>query len=327
LRLSPSIILRISLALLITAMAAGLAANLYIGQRPLMPAAISVRAINAPLRFLVLAPAQDHPFWDEVLRGARGAAGELGVAVEFQGARRASVEEQVLLIDMATAAQADGIITQGVADDALATVMAKAADRGIPVVTVETDMPDSPNRRLAYVGSDNYQAGRLAAEELLLRTGGQAVVGVVRSHLGPEEADLRLRGFRDALAAAPEVRVAAVESTQLNRNMAGQRALQILQEHPEVTALYATTEVDSVGVAQAVAAVGDRRQVLVVGWRSESGWDGAALSDVIRVSVVEDPAAMGRRAVEVLEAYLQRDVRPDREVFIPVTVKSGGGRR
>lgn len=324
-RPSPTLILRVSLTLLIAAMLGGLAANLQISRQPVIAADIPVRAANSPLRFLIVSPAQDHPFWTEVHRGASAAAATRNVTVELQGARRASVEEQVQLIDMAAAAQVDGIITQGAADPALAEVVAKAADRGIPVITVETDMP-APDRRLAYVGSDNYQAGRLAAEELILRTGGRAVVGVVRGHLGSEADDLRLQGFRDALAVAPEVQIVAVMPSQLNRSVAGQRALQILQEHPEVTALYATTEVDSIGVAQAVESF-ESRQVLVVGWRTEQGWDRASLSGVIRVSMVEDPQAMGRTAVEVLEAYLRRDVRPDREVFIPVTVKSGGGRR
>jgi len=323
-RPSPTLILRISITLLIAAMLGGLAGYLQISREPVIAANYPVRSGNPPLRFLIVAPAQDNSFWTQVYRGASEAAARLNVTVEMQGARRASVEELVQLIDMAAAAQVDGIITQGVEDASLAAVMTKAANRGIPVITVETDITGSPTRRLAYVGTDNYQAGRLAAEELILRTGGEAVIGIVRGHLGPEESDLRLQGFRDALTMAPNMRIVAVAESQLNRNVAGRKALQILQQYPEVTALYATTEVDSIGVAQAVATVTGSRDILVVGWRSEQGWAEEPLSNLVRVSMVEDPAAMGRVAVEVLEAYLRRDVRPDRELSTPVTVKSRG---
>jgi ribose transport system substrate-binding protein len=325
-KLSPQLVLRTCVLLLILTVAGGLAGNLSIIRRPLLAAANPVRGPEAPLRFLLVAPLQDHPFWQQVAQGAREAAEQLHVGVELTAPRHASVEEDLQLLDMATAAQVDGIITQGVADPRVGAAIAKAADRGIPVITLETDLPEGATaRRLAYVGTDNYQAGRLAAEELVLRTGGKAIVGIVRGHFGPEAQDLRIAGFRDVLARYPGINIVAVESSDLNRNVAGQKALQMLETHPEVTALYATTALDAVGVAQAVTAKQRRNRILVVAWGSAGEWDDPTLRGVVQVAVVQDPVAMGRRAVQVLEAYLRQDVRPATAIAIPVIIRSGGG--
>lgn len=316
------VVLRVSLVLLIGTLAFGLARNLpVLGARLLLPAS-PLPTGDPPLRFVVVAPEQDHPFWAQVGEGARAAGARLNVSVEFSGPRRASLEGQVQLLDMAAAAQVDGIITQGAPDERIGQAIARAADRGIPVITVETDLP---GRRLTYVGSDNYAAGRLAAGELLRRTGGRAVVGIVRGHFGPEEEDDRVRGFRDGLAGAPGVRIAAVAPSSLSRTVAGQQALRILREHPEVTAFYGTTALDAVGIAQSVSALVVQDRILVLGWDTPGETETGVSRGAIGAVVVQQPARMGQRAVELLEAYLRRDVRPAGPELLPVTLRAGGG--
>lgn len=323
-RFAPGFILRISFALLLGVVAFGLAENLpVLTARSLLPQAPVAAPGAQPLRFIIVAPQADHPFWLRVQKGAEAAAASLRVSVELTGPRRASLEEMVQLVDTATAAQVDGILTQGVPDQRLADAIARAADRGIPVVTVGTDLP---GRRLAYVGSDNYQAGRQAALDLLRRSGGKAVVGIVRGDFGPAEQDERVRGFRDALQGQAGVQLVATRESGMNRTVAGQEALQILAEHPEVTALYGTTALDAVGIAQIVSARGLSGQVQVAGWDYVDETSEYLSSGAISVLVDEDPELMGRLAVALLESYLRRDVRPSSIVGTPVALRHGGER-
>jgi ribose transport system substrate-binding protein len=320
---STLIVLRICFAILLGTASFGLVGNLSaIMGRPLVPHMTPVRSPDQPLRFLVVAPQLDSSFWTEVSRGAREAGGLVDADVEFTAPRRASADELLQLLDMATAAQVDGIITQGVQDDRVAQAIAKAADQGIPVILVGADLK---GHRLAYVGSDNYEAGRRAATELLRRTGNQAVVGVVRGDFGPEEADPRVLGFRDGLAAASGVKIIAVEASDMNRTVAGQRALKILSEHPEVTALYCTTALDTVGAAQSVKARGLLGKVLVIGWDVQTDDDYVA-TGAIDMVVGQEAAQMGARAVALLEAYRRRDARPPASTFLPVTFWSRSDR-
>ncbi|HEY3366736.1 MAG TPA: substrate-binding domain-containing protein [Symbiobacteriaceae bacterium] len=288
--------------------------------RPLLAKPTQVPGSGQSLRFVIVAPQADHPYWAQVQAGAVAMGKTLNVHVDFSAPRRASVEAQVQLLDTATAAQVDGIITQGVHDPQVDQAIAKAVNRGIPIITVDTD---SPGPRLAYVGSDNYQAGRLAAADLVLRMKGPVAVGIIRGNFGPEETDQRVQGFRDVLSGIPGVRIVAVESSDLNRTAAGQKALKIRQQHPEVNVFYGTTALDAVGVVQSLSAQGAIGRLLVIGW--DDVGEAADLFDrgFIRTLVHQEPEAMGSRAVQLLEGYLRRDERPKAINFTPTYLRGG----
>lgn len=319
-KLSSSMIIRIWLIFLLGTVAFGAVYNLRLIGRPFYTPT-PVDSVDQPLRFVIVSPQQEHPFWQDVWRSASKTGDRLRVTVEYIGPRRAGVEEQVKLLDMVTAAQVDGIITQGVADERVAAAIAKAVDRGIPVITVGTDLL---GRRLTYVGTDNYTAGKLAGTELVRRTKGRAVVGIVRGDFGPESEDPRLQGFHEALTGQPGIKVVATESSGLNRTVALQQAWQILREHPDVTALYGTTALDLIGIAQSINSAEWRGRVQVVGWDVTEEIEDYMGLGLISITVEQDPQMMGGRAVEALEAYLRRDIRTSKRLHTPFTLRYGG---
>jgi len=320
---SPGFVLRVCFLLLVAAVVYGLVTNIPDIWRPLVTDTALVRTPDQPLRFVIVAPQASHPFWEAVRKGAQQAGDQLRINVEFTGSRLASIEEQVRLLDMATAAQVDGIITQGLPDQRFLEAVARATDRGIHVIMVDVDLPDHrPDRRVAFVGTDNEAAARLMADELVRRTGGKAVVGIVRGNLGPEEEDPRVQGFRKALESHPDVKIVAVETSDMNRSVAGQKALKILLEHPDVTVIYGTTALDAVGAAQSVSLLG--RAVMVLGWDDVAEAGDHAARGAITAVVHQDPEQMGSLAVTLLGDYLRRDIRPPNFTPTPYYIRAGG---
>ncbi|MEC2346439.1 substrate-binding domain-containing protein, partial [Paenibacillus barengoltzii] len=98
-----------------------------------------------------------HPYWEMVEKGAAEAAEKYGIDIEFTGPVRNNMEEQLNLLEKAIAARVDAIIVQGLNEERFTPVINKAVRRGIPVVTIDTDAPNS--QRLTYVGTDNLAAG------------------------------------------------------------------------------------------------------------------------------------------------------------------------
>ena len=320
-RLTATFVVRLFSALLIGTAAFGLFNNvLRIGGAPLLGQPTAVPEVGSTLRFVIVAPHADHPYWAQVRQGALTVGQTINVHVDFTGPHRASVEEQARLINAATAAQVDGIITQGVDHLLVELAITKAVNRGIPVITVDTD---SAGPRLAYVGSDNYQAGRRAAEALITQTGGIALVGIVRGGLGPVETDQRVLGFRDGIASAPGVRIAAVESSDMTRTAAGQQALRIRQQHPDVNVFYGTTALDAVGIVQSLSRQGVRDRLLVIGWDDFWETKDPYWQEFDRFVLHQQPEAMGSKAVQLLEAYLRRDRRPSPVHHLPVELRGG----
>ena len=111
-------------------------------------------------------------------------------------------------------------------------------DRGIPVITLVTDLPAS--RRTAYVGIDNRAAGATAAylvqQWLRDRPGSVLVTLSSESFRGEEEREM---GFRAQLRASDRSR-RLVEITEADGVDATMRQLvrRVLRRHPDITAVY-----------------------------------------------------------------------------------------
>lgn len=168
---------------------------------------------TSTLRITAVLPHNDLGYWTSVAQGALDAAKSLPVHVKISlPSVNYSVPQMTELIKAATAARVDAILVQGVQDEEYIAALEAAVHQGIQVVFVDTDLPDFPAH--LYVGTDNYQAGKLMGEKLVLATGGVGTVGVISGAEGYPNLDLRLQGIRDVLASEPQMSVKRVEYNQ-----------------------------------------------------------------------------------------------------------------
>lgn len=103
-------------------------------------------------------------FFDTVTRGAEDAIAESGKNIELivKAPDKGDVNQQIEIMENLINMGVDGIAIGAADSDALTPYIDKAIDAGIPVLCFDTDAPDS--KRLGYVGTDNYEAGRLLGE-------------------------------------------------------------------------------------------------------------------------------------------------------------------
>ena len=92
----------------------------------------------------------------------------------------------------------DGVILKAPDHPLVATAVAGLAERGIPVVTFVTDVPDS--RRAAYVGVDNRAAGATAAYLVTSWAAGDGPILVTLSSSSFHGEEEREAGFRTAMS-------------------------------------------------------------------------------------------------------------------------------
>ncbi len=130
-----------------------------------------------------------------------------------------------------------GVLLKAPNAPAVVAAVDALAERGIPVVTLFTDVPGS--RRVAYVGIDNRAAGATAAY-LLTRwapAGGTALVTVSSSAFFGE--DERESGFRSALATmAPGRGVREVTDTDGLDEVLEVAVSSALADDPSIDAVY-----------------------------------------------------------------------------------------
>lgn len=137
------------------------------------------------------------PFWDAMGKGLEVMRAELQIDATWQAPPQADNNAQKRVFEDAIAAGCDGIGVSPIQADAFAPVIDSAIAKGIPVITFDSDSEKS--KRLLYIGTNNYEAGRRAGEEArkLFPNGGNLVAFV--GNMSAQNARDRYRGFLDAI--------------------------------------------------------------------------------------------------------------------------------
>ena len=133
-----------------------------------------------------------------IRQGVEQAAEELGVDAEFVGPVGADADAQIAEIETLLDS-IDGLAVSSVSTDALAPIIDRALEMGIPVVTYNTDNPES--NRLAFAGQDLVQSGREAGSVMCDLLGGQGTVLITTLDAAAQWSIDRETGARESLEA------------------------------------------------------------------------------------------------------------------------------
>lgn len=135
-----------------------------------------------------------------IAAGMNRAGSEFGVDVQLVGPAGGDPAAQVAEIQtLITQGKIDGLAVSSASNDALKPVIAQAFDAGIPIISFNTNNPDS--KQLGFVGQDLKASGATEGKELLKALNGKTGdVVVVSVDTGAGWSNDRFSGFKDALA-------------------------------------------------------------------------------------------------------------------------------
>jgi ribose transport system substrate-binding protein len=254
---------------------------------------------NQPVKHVVLiAQELDNPFWRTVEQGAKEAAAQLGMEIEYTGPIRIHPEGQIKLLEKAIASKPDAILAQGMNDLQFNELVGKAIDQNIPVVAVDSDAPNS--RRLAYVGTNNIEAGRQMGKMVVQDADRKGKIGII---IGSEFADnqkLRLEGFLSVIQHSQGFEVADIRSSNISRIEAASQTKTMLSQHPGITVMIGFSAWDAVGIAEGLQAQ-DHGEISVFGFDDVEATRRAINRGDVAASIVQQPKAIGYEAVTMLQ--------------------------
>lgn len=117
-------------------------------------------------RFVMVTHTQGtDPFWPVVQKGGEDAAKAVGADFEYNFAPSGDMADMARLIEAATATQPDGLVVSLPDPDALGPAIKRAADSGIPVITINSGLESSAAvGALMHVGQPEKLAGQKAGE-------------------------------------------------------------------------------------------------------------------------------------------------------------------
>ena len=128
-----------------------------------------------------------------------------GVDVIYTGSVASDAAEQVRVLEDIIAKGVDGIGVSCNDPTALEDVINKAVDAGIPVMTWDSDSPKS--KRFTYLGVNNYEGGKAAADLLVKYMGKKGKVALLTGVPGALNLEERIRGFKDGIKDYPDIKI------------------------------------------------------------------------------------------------------------------------
>jgi ribose transport system substrate-binding protein len=127
-----------------------------------------------------------------------------------------------------------------------------AASAGVVVVAVDAQANGPVD---SFVGSRNYEAGRLAGAELARVLGGRGAVAILDGI--PVVPILeRVRGFKDAIALHPGIALVDVQNGRQERSTALAVTENLLQSHPDLKGIFSVNDGGALGALAAIQASG-----------------------------------------------------------------------
>ena len=282
---------------------------------------------GAPRVALVL-KTLNSPFFNDMQRGAQDAAKRLNVDLIVQAAdREVDVERQMQIVEnlLQTGIQALCLTPSGSKEIVPAVVKANRAN--IPVIIVDTRLDPAAASQAgakiaSFIGSDNYEGGRIAARFIVEQTKGKANVAILEGIPGHDTGDSRLRGFKDGIKDTPGVQIVASQTANWERDQGFNVFQNMLQAHPDIDTVFACNDMMALGAVEAIRAGGKTGTIRVVGFDAVDDARKAIAEGTMVASVAQSPSEMGRIAVENAVHVLRGEpVAPESTVRIELVKK------
>jgi len=235
-------------------------------------------------------------FWTIAKKGLDKAAQELNVDVEFRPPSTGAIAEQQSIIEDLLNKGIDGITVSPI-DPANQTGFLDKVAAQVPLLCHDSDAPQS--KRLAYVGTNNYQAG-LEAGKLLkeaLPQGGKIMLFV--GTLDAQNAQDRKKGIEDEIQGST-IQILDTRTDQVDTVKARSNAEDAMLTYPDLACLVGLWSYNGPALAAAVKGANKVGTIKVVCFDEDAETLQAVVDGVIHGTVVQKPFEMGYQSIKLL---------------------------
>jgi ribose transport system substrate-binding protein len=200
-------------------------------------------------RYVFVAANTSLPYWQEAKAGFMDAARGLRVKAEFTGPDTYSPQDELAAFQKAVDMHPAGIAVSPARPELFKDAIDAAVKSGIPVICIDSDAPES--HRLLFIGTDNYQAGRISGKRIgeLIHGKGQVIVITIPGQLNLDE---RLRGLTEALTKYPGIKINRTLDDKGDPRSANDQLSSLLDAKEQIDGIVCLEASGGPGVAEAL---------------------------------------------------------------------------
>jgi len=264
------------------------------------------------------------PFYANFIKGQKEAAAKYGIDLDFQNGD-SKLETQVSVVQQFISEKMNLIIVTPGDAEGIVPVIKQAEQAGVPVIAANNNVGRGGNI-VTFVGSSNYEFGKLQGKLLVDAIGASGQVAYVLGALGTDPQVNREKGMTDFLQSYPGIRIIAKQTANWNASQALAVIEDWLSKYPSGT-INAIVDQGPEGVAGALnAAQTGRSDVKFVLGNYPETIKKAIEDGIVYGTIIEDPYHQGYTSVEYAYYWLtdQKDKveRPQHYMANPVITKA-----
>ncbi len=261
---------------------------------------------DGKISIAVIPKGTTHEFWKAIHAGAVKASREMDVEVIWNGPlREDDREEQSKIVETFVASGVSAIVLAPLDDRALMPPVMEARGRGIPTVIIDSGLQGDTH--VAFVATDNYKGGVLAAERMGELLGGKGRIIMLRYLEGSASTTDRERGFLETIKS----KFPGMEFLSDNQyagattETAFAASENILNKFSSPDAIFTPNESSTFGCLRALQNRGMAGKILFVGFDSSSKLVEALRKKEIQGLVLQNPFNMGYLGVKTAIAAVR----------------------
>jgi galactofuranose transport system substrate-binding protein len=258
-----------------------------------------------------------NPFRIAETKSIRDEAAKLGITKLRVTNAQSQFSKQITDVQQLIAQGAQLLVIAPLNSDGWEPVLQQAAAKKIPIITIDRKInAESCDDYLTFIGSDFYEQGKRAADQMIDALGGKGKVAILLGAPGNNVTTERTSGFKDRIAdKAPGISISFEQTGEFAREKGQQVTEQLIQSNPDIDGIYAENDEMALGAVTALKGAGknagDIKIVSIDGTRSAV----RAISDGWLHSVIESNPRFGPLAFETAQKFLDGEPIPDNVII------------
>ncbi|HEV7976938.1 ABC transporter substrate-binding protein [Amycolatopsis sp.] len=248
-----------------------------------------------------------NPFRIAETQSIKDEAGKLGIASDklLVTNAQSDLNKQISDIKSMLDRGAQLLVVAPLNSDGLQPALDAAKAKKVPVVTIDRKVNATAcTDYLTFIGSNFVEQGKRAAAEMIRVTGGTGKVAILLGASGNNVTTDRTSGFKDGIASASGLSVVAEQTGEFDRSKGQSVMEQLIQSHPDISAVYAENDEMGIGAVNALKAAGKTpgKDVKVI---SVDGTHNAVqlIVDGSYNAVIESNPRFGKLAFDTLQQF------------------------
>jgi len=254
----------------------------------------------------VIVKTTNSSFWQNVNKGATAAIESHGEhTMTFNGpAAESAIADQVALVENAINRGVSGIVLAPSDPEALAPVVKRAYESGIPVAIIDSGLAEGNEQYYqTFLSTDNCAAGEQAAQMMIDSVGTAGKVAVMSYVAGVGSEIGRVGCFVKHISDSSDIEIVGPFYSQSQMATALNQTTDILAAN-ELVGIFGANEPTAIGMGRAIEQAGKAGQLTAIGFDGNADLQDMVKSGTLMSTAVQGSFQMGELGVNTIADLL-----------------------